>query len=75
MDHEKAVADAAGKLSDAIEAAQRAGYRVDFPTYALGTIAISETKRVTPTAEPETPSVPVIGRHGSATEKATDPAA
>ncbi len=47
MDHEKAIADAAVQLREAIRAAEAAGYRVSFPTYALGTIAVSATKRVT----------------------------
>jgi hypothetical protein len=77
MDHQKAVADAAATLLAAIQAAQAAGYRVDFPTYALSSVAVSETKKVAPaSAEPETPPVPVLGRRNPPpAEKATDPGA
>ena len=74
MNHETAVADAAAKLREAIEAAQSAGYRVDFPTYALGNIGVSETKRVVP-AENLTPAVPVIAQRRLApSPPAADPA-
>jgi hypothetical protein len=47
MNHPQAVADAATKLAQAIQAARAAGYRVTFPDHALVAVPVSETGRVT----------------------------
>jgi hypothetical protein len=65
MNHPKAVAEAAEKLAQAIQAARAAGYRVTFPDHVLVGVPVSETRRLEPTLEGEAPPVPVLGKASS----------